>query len=58
MPTTTGLHLLMDSTGIKILGEAEWKSKKHGADYRRQWRKVHLGLMQDTLEIRGHGNNR
>ena len=51
-PTTTGLHLLVDSTGIKMLGEGEWKTKKHGADYRRQWRKVHLGIDATTLEIR------
>ncbi len=51
-PTTTGLHLLVDSTGIKMLGEGEWKTKKHGADYRRQWRKVHLGIDAATLEIR------
>ena len=51
-PTTTGLHLLVDSTGIKMLGEGEWKSKKHGADYRRQWRKIHLGIDAATLEIR------
>jgi len=36
--TTTGLHLRVDSTGIKMLGEGEWKTKKHGADYCRQWR--------------------
>jgi hypothetical protein len=30
-PTTTGLHQLVDSTGIKMLGEGEWKTKKHGA---------------------------
>lgn len=47
-----GLHLLVDSTGIKVLGEGEWKRKKHGADYRRQWRKVHLGINAETLEIR------
>ena len=52
VPTTTGLHLLVDSTGIKMLGEGEWKTKKHGADYRRQWRKVHLGIDATTLEIR------
>jgi hypothetical protein len=51
-PTTTGLYLLVDSTGIKMLGEGEWKTKKHGADYRRQWRKVHLGIDAATLEIR------
>jgi hypothetical protein len=52
VPTTTGLHLLVDSTGIKMLGQGEWKTKKHGADYRRQWRKVHLGIDAVTLEIR------
>ncbi|WP_215796524.1 IS5 family transposase [Paludibacterium paludis] len=46
------LHLLVDSTGIKMLGEGEWKTKKHGAEYRRQWRKVHLGIDAETLEIR------
>ena len=36
---------------IKFLGEGEWKRKKHGAEYRRQWRKVHLGIDAHTLEI-------
>lgn len=52
MPTTTGLHLLVDSTGIKMLGKGEWKTRKHGANYRRQWHKVHLGIDASTLEIR------
>ena len=30
-----GLHLLVDSTGMKMLGDEEWKTKKHGAEYRR-----------------------
>ena len=47
-----GLHLLVDSTGVKMLGEGEWKTKKHGAEYRRQWRKVHLAIDAETLEIR------
>ena len=51
-PTTTGLHLRVDSMGIKMLGEGEWKTRKHGADYRRQWRKVRLGIDAVTLEIR------
>ena len=50
--STAGLHLLIDSTGIQFLGEGEWKRKKHGAEYRRQWRKVHLGIDAETLEIR------
>ncbi len=51
-PNPKGLHLLVDSTGVKMLGEGEWKTKKHGAEYRRQWRKVHLGVDAETLEIR------
>lgn len=47
-----GLHLLVDSTGIKFLGEGECKCKKHGAEYRRQWRKLHIGIDADTLQIR------
>ena len=47
-----GLHLLADSTGIKFLGEGEWKTKKHGAERRRQWCKVHLGIDAETLQIR------
>ena len=31
-----GLPLLVDSTGIKMLGEGEWKTRKHGADYHRR----------------------
>jgi len=57
---TDALHLLVDSTGVKMLGEGEWKTKKHGAEYRRQWRKVHLAIDAQTLEIRAievTGNN-
>jgi hypothetical protein len=50
--STGALDLLVDSTGIKFLGEGEWKCKKHGAEYRRQWRKVHLGIDANTMEIR------
>lgn len=42
--------LLVDSTGIRFLGEGEWKRTKHGAEYRQQWRKVHLGMDASTLE--------
>jgi len=35
-----------------MLGEDEWKTKKHGTDYRRHQRKVHLGIDATTLEIR------
>ena len=46
------LHLLIDSTGIKVEGEGEWNARKHGGAKRRVWRKVHLGIDEHTLEIR------
>ncbi len=46
------LHLLIDSTGIKVEGEGEWNARKHGGTKRRVWRKVHLGIDEKTLEIR------
>ena len=50
--STQPLHLLVDSTGIRFLGEGECKRKKHGPEYRRAWRKAHLGIDAQTLEIR------
>ena len=47
-----GLHLLVDSTGLKFLGEGEWKRKKHQPEYRRQWRKLHIGIDANTMQIR------
>lgn len=46
------LHLLIDSTGIKVEGEGEWHARKHGGTKRRVWRKIHLGIDEQTLEIR------
>ncbi len=46
------LHLLIDSTGIKVEGEGEWHTRKHGGSKRRVWRKIHLGIDEETLEIR------
>src|SRR5947209_7831188 len=45
------LHLLVDSTGLKIYGEGEWLDQKHGLRSRRRWRKLHLGVDADTHEI-------
>ena len=38
--------------GLKFLGEGEWKRKKHQPEYRRQWRKLHIGIDAETLQIR------
>jgi len=45
------LHLLIDSTGIKVEGEGEWNARKHGGPKRRVWRKIHIGINEQTLEI-------
>ncbi|MFQ8217990.1 IS5 family transposase, partial [Klebsiella pneumoniae] len=44
-------HLVIDSTGLKVFGEGEWKVKKHGKERRRIWRKLHLAVDAKTHEI-------
>ena len=46
------LHLLVDSTGIKVEGEGEGNARKHGGTKRRVWRKIHIGIDGKTPEIR------
>ncbi len=38
------IHLLVDSTGLKLCGSGEWLIEKHGTKRRRSWRALHLGL--------------
>lgn len=45
------LHLVIDSTGVKVFGEGEWKVRKHGYSKRRTWRKVHLAMDANTGQI-------
>jgi len=50
--TTTGpIHAVLDSTGLKIFGEGEWKVRQHGYSQRRTWRKLHLNVDEATGEI-------
>ena len=44
-------HVVVDSTGIKVYGEGEWKVRQHGYSKRRTWRKLHLGVDEKTGEI-------
>lgn len=44
-------HIVMDSTGLKVFGEGEWKVRKHGYSKRRTWRKLHLSINPETQEI-------
>lgn len=45
------LHVLVDSTGVKIYGEGEWLDQKHGVRSCRRWRKLHLAVDAETHEI-------
>ena len=45
------LHLLVDSTGLKLCGAGEWLVERHGAKRRRSWRKLHLGVDAGTGQI-------
>src|SRR3954463_483864 len=45
------VHLLVDSTGLKLCGPGEWLVEKHGTKARRSWRKLHLGRDADTGQI-------
>ena len=47
------LHLVLDSTGLQLLGQGEWEAEKHGRA-RRQWRKLHLAVDAGTGEIAAH----
>jgi hypothetical protein len=45
------VHLLVDSTGVKLSGPGEWLVEKHGTQRRRAWRKLHLGVDAKTGTI-------
>ena len=46
VPPGEGLHLVLDSTGLSIVGAGEWAAAKHAGRGRRGWRKLHLGVDQ------------
>ena len=43
--------LVIDSTGLKVYGEGEWKVRQRGPSKRRTWRKLHLAICPDSHEI-------
>ena len=45
------MHLLVDSTGLKLCGKGEWLFEKHGTATRRSWRTLHLGVDAGTGRI-------
>ena len=48
------MHLVVDSTGLKVYGEGEWQVRQHGWSKRRTWRKLHVGVNEATGEVVAH----
>ncbi len=46
-----GIDIVVDSSGLKIYGEGEWKVRTHGASKRRTWRKMHLGIELKSQKV-------
>lgn len=49
--TKQARHILIDSTGVQVLGEGEWKRLKHGESRCQVWKKLHIALDADRLDI-------
>jgi hypothetical protein len=45
------IHIVADGSGIKVYGEGEWKVRKHGWSKRRTWKKLHIGVDEETGDI-------
>jgi hypothetical protein len=45
------VHLLVDSTGLRLCGPGEWLMEKHGTKRRRAWKTLHLATDADTGRI-------
>jgi transposase len=50
-PTAEPVHVVIDSTGLKVYGAGEWQAEKHGERGRRTWRKLHLAVNPNSGEI-------
>jgi len=50
-PTTEPVHVVLDSTGLKVYGAGEWQREKHGERGRRTWRKLHLAVNPGSGEL-------
>lgn len=45
--TKENIHIVVDSTGLKVYGEGEWKVRQHGYGKHRTWRKLHIAVDPD-----------
>ena len=51
MKSGGAIYAVVDSTGLKVFGEGEWKVRQHGYTKRRTWRKLHLCVNESNSEI-------
>ena len=51
IPATDPLHLIVDSTGLSIVGQGAWAAAKHGGHGERRWKKLHLGVDQSGVIV-------
>jgi hypothetical protein len=52
LPCLSGpIHMVIDSTGLKVFGEGEWKVRRHGWSKHRMWRKWHIGVDEKSKLI-------
>ena len=54
IPSEGDLHILIDSTGLKVYGAGQGLEEKHGVCARRDWRKLHLAVDADNFSIVAH----
>ncbi len=53
IPAGEGIHLIIDSSGLSIVGQGEWAAAKHGHRGMRGWKKLHLAVDQAGVIV-GH----
>lgn len=51
LPKDKGLHLLIDSTGLKVLGQSEWYKKKHNLRSYSLWSKLHIAVDHSSQKL-------
>jgi len=51
LPRGKPVHIAVDSSGSKVYGEGEWKRRVHGAERRRVWRKLHIGVDCESRRV-------
>ncbi len=59
VPIRQPIHLVIDSSGLSIVGEGEWAAAKHGGRGKRAWKKLHIGVDRSGViiaEILTHGS--